>query len=40
MKEYQTPMIEEEDIQLEDIMAESGVVGDDLAGEFVIDPFK
>ena len=40
MKEYQTPMIEEEVIQLEDIIAASGEVGDNLAGEFVIDPFK
>ena len=38
MKEYQTPVIEEEVVILEDIIAVSGTIGTDYAGDNDIDP--
>ena len=40
MKEYQKPILEEETIEIEDVIAASGEFGENLAGDNVIDPFN
>lgn len=39
MKEYQKPTVEEETIVIEDVIAESGTFGENLAGDNPINPF-
>ena len=40
MKEYQKPIVEEETIVIEDVIAASGQFGSDLAGDNPINPFE
>ena len=41
MKDYQKPIVEEETIEIEDVIAASGDFGDDsLAGDNIINPLK